>query len=242
MHVRGGLVKTNRLVYAEAVSPPRNAPNSARRSEKSRRAILTAALDLVEESGYAKLSIEGIAARAGVGKQTIYRWWSSKGSVLLDALLALSEDQEGEVVSLPDTGDLEADLKLILRATIAQLNDPRYDQPMRALSTDILHDPELAADYAERLERPMTELREGRLRSAQRTGELPAELDLALAIDMIWGPLFNRWALRTGPLTPEYADALVETALHGLRHVEVARALERPERVADRAGGGATVT
>ena len=87
-----------------------------------------------------------------------------------------------------------------------------------------------------------TELREERLRSAQRTGELPAELDLALAIDMIWGPLFNRWALRTGPLTAEYADALVETALHGLRHVEVARAIERPERVADRAGGGATVT
>jgi AcrR family transcriptional regulator len=199
------------------VSPPRNAPNSARRSEKSRRAILTAALDLLEESGYAKLSIEGIAARAGVGKQTIYRWWPSKGSVLLDALLALSEDQEGEVVALPDTGDLEADLKLILRATIAQLNDPRYDQPMRALSTEILHDPELAAIYAERLDRPMTELRQERLRSARRAGELPPEFDLALAVDMIWGPLFNRWALRTGPLTPEYADALVETALDGLR-------------------------
>ena len=199
------------------MSPPRNAPNSARRSEKSRRAILGAALDLVEESGYAKLSIEGIAARAGVGKQTIYRWWPSKGAVLLDALLALSENQEGDVVALPDTGDLEADLKLVLRATVAQLNDPRYDQPMRALSTEILHDPELAAVYAELLERPMMEMRQERLRGAQRAGELPAELDLALAVDMIWGPLFNRWALRTGPLTPEYADVLVETALDGLR-------------------------
>jgi len=199
------------------MSPPAKAPNSARRSEKSRRAILTAAFDLVEESGYAKLTIEGIAARAGVGKQTIYRWWPSKGSVLLDALLALSENQEGEVVALPDTGDLEADLKVVLRATVAQLNDPRYDQPMRALSTEILHDPELAAIYAERLERPMMELRQERLRSARSAGELPADLDLVLAVDMIWGPLFNRWALRTGPLTPEYADALVETALDGLR-------------------------
>ena len=197
--------------------PPRNAPNSARRSEKSRRAILTAALDLVEESGYAKLSIEGIAARAGAGKQTIYRWWPSKGAVLLDALLALSENQEGDVMSLPDTVELESDLKLILRATVDQLNDPRYDQPMRALSTEILHDQELAAIHAELLDRPMTELRQERLRSAQRTGELPAELDLALALDVIWGPLFHRWALRTGPLTPEYADALVETALGGLR-------------------------
>ena len=88
---------------------------------------------------------------------------------------------------------------------------------MRALSTEILRDPELAAIYAERLDRPMIELRQERLRGAQRAGELPVELDLALAIDMIWGPLFNRWALRTGPLTPEYADAVVETALDGLR-------------------------
>ena len=83
-------------------------PDSPRRSQRARRAILAAALDLVEEAGYAKLSIEGIAARAGVGKQTIYRWWGSKGSVLLDALLALSEDEDGEVMGLPDTGDLEA--------------------------------------------------------------------------------------------------------------------------------------
>ena len=151
----------------------RNAPNSARRSEKSRRAILTAALDLVEESGYAKLSIEGIAARAGAGKQTIYRWWPSKGAVLLDALLALSESQEGEVMSLPDTGDLEADLKQILRATVEQLNDPRYDQPMRALSTEILRDPALAAVRAELLDDPLTALRQQRLRSAQQAGELP---------------------------------------------------------------------
>jgi AcrR family transcriptional regulator len=195
----------------------RPAPDSTRRSEKSRRAILTAALDLVEEAGYAKLSIEGIAARAGVGKQTIYRWWPSKGSVLLDSLLALSEDPDGDVAPLPDSGDLEADLKLILRGTVAELNDPRYDQPMRALATEILHDPALAAEYAERLEGPLRQLREQRLRSAQRSGELPEDLDLALVLDMVWGPLFNRWAQRTGPLTPEFTDRLVETALNGLR-------------------------
>jgi AcrR family transcriptional regulator len=191
-------------------------PNPARRSERSRRAILDAALDLVEEAGYAKLSVEGIAARAGVGKQTIYRWWPSKGAVLLDALLALSEDTEGAVAALPDSGDLEADLKAVLRATVAELNNPRYDRPMRALATEILHDEQLAAIHAERLDRPLTELKLDRLRSAQRAGALPQDLDLALAIDVIWGPLFNRWAQRTGPLTPAYADALVEAALSGL--------------------------
>ena len=192
-------------------------PNPARRSAASRRAILKAALDLVEEAGYASLSIEGIAARAGVGKQTIYRWWRSKGAVLLDALMALSEDREGEVVALPDSGDLAADLKLVLRATVAELTDPRYDEPMRALSTEILHDPDLAAEYAERIDGPMTRLKHERLRSAQRAGELPDDLDLALAADLVWGPLFNRWLQRTGPLTPDYTDRLVETALNGLR-------------------------
>ncbi|MEU7877365.1 TetR/AcrR family transcriptional regulator [Microbispora bryophytorum] len=192
------------------------APGTRRRSETSRRAILTAAFDLVGEVGYAKLSIEGIAARAGVGKQTIYRWWPSKGAVLFDAFLMLSEGED-DSAALPDTGDLEADLKAVLRATVAELNDPRYDEPMRALSTEILHDPALAAAYAERLDGPMKELKKQRLRSAQRAGQLSGDLDLDVAIEMLWGPLLNRWLQRSGPLTPDYADTVVETALHGLR-------------------------
>ncbi|GAA3090308.1 TetR/AcrR family transcriptional regulator [Streptosporangium carneum] len=194
----------------------RTSPNASRRSDASRRAILAAAFDLVGEVGYAKLSIEGIAARAGVGKQTIYRWWPSKGAVLFDAFLMLGEGADGEA-ALPDTGDLESDLKAVLRATVAELNDPRYDEPMRALSTEIAHDPELAAAYLERLDRPMRELKKHRLRAAQRAGHLAEDLDLDVAVDMLWGPLLNRWLQRTGPLTPEYADNVVETALNGLR-------------------------
>ncbi|MBB4929626.1 AcrR family transcriptional regulator [Lipingzhangella halophila] len=194
-----------------------SAPNTARRNEASRRAILMAAFDLVGEVGYAKLSIEGIAARAGVGKQTIYRWWPSKGAVLFDAFLALAEGSD-DSSALPDTGDLQADLTTVLRATVEEFGDPRFDTPMRALSTEIAHDPALAEMYAERLDRPMRELKKERLRSAQRTGELPADLDLDVAIDLVWGPLHNRWLHRSGPLTPEYAEALVATALNGLRH------------------------
>ncbi|MFF0580193.1 TetR/AcrR family transcriptional regulator [Streptosporangium saharense] len=192
-------------------------PNAARRSDASRRAILTAAFELVGEVGYAKLSIEGIAARAGVGKQTIYRWWPSKGAVLFDAFLVLGEGADGEA-ALPDTGDLEADLKLVMRATVDELNDPRYDEPMRALSTEVSHDPDLAAVYRERLDGPMREIKKRRLETAQRAGQLAEDLDLDVAIDVLWGPLLNRWLQRTGPLTPEYADKLVETALNGLRH------------------------
>ncbi|MEV8630587.1 TetR/AcrR family transcriptional regulator [Streptosporangium sp. NPDC051023] len=190
--------------------------NAARRSDTSRRAILAAAFELVGEVGYAKLSIEGIAARAGVGKQTIYRWWPSKGAVLFDAFLSFTEGSDGEAV-LPDTGDLEADLKTVLRATVAELNDPRYDEPMRALNTEIAHDPELAAAYSERLDGPMREIKKRRLRAAQQAGQLAEDLDLDLAVEMLWGPLLNRWLQRGGPLTPEYADRVVEATLNGLR-------------------------
>ena len=192
------------------------APNPARRSDASRRAIVAAALDLVGEVGYGKLSIEGIAARAGVGKQTIYRWWPSKAAVLLEALIELTEEG-GETAALPDTGDLEADLKLVFRSTLDEANDPRYDAAMRALAGEIPHDPALAAEYVERLDGPLTRRKQERLRQAQEAGELSAELDLGIAAEMLWGPLRTRWLQRDGPLDPEFTDAVVETALNGLR-------------------------
>ncbi|MFC4611749.1 TetR/AcrR family transcriptional regulator [Streptomyces maoxianensis] len=202
------------MSHAQAVEEH---PDATRRNEASRRAILTAAFDLVGEVGFTKLSIEAIAARAGVGKQTIYRWWPSKGVVLFDAFLVLSEDRASGDPALPDTGDLEADLKTVLRATVDELNDPRYEEPLRALNTEMVHNPELAATYAERLHEPMQELKRDRLRRAQQAGQLDADTDLDLAVEMLWGPLLNRWLQRTGPLTAEYADRVVETALRGLR-------------------------
>ncbi|WP_373456817.1 MULTISPECIES: TetR/AcrR family transcriptional regulator [Brevibacterium] len=80
-------------------------PNVARRSERARTAILTSALQLARDVGYSRMSIEGIAADAGVGKQTIYRWWPSKAAVVFDAILEQNSQDGGEVV-IPDTGDV----------------------------------------------------------------------------------------------------------------------------------------
>lgn len=191
-------------------------PDPARRSEKSRRAVLDATFELLQEMPYQRLSIEGIAARAGVGKQTIYRWWPSKAAVLFDAFLRLSEGADG-LPALPDTGDLRADLVLVLRATVAELNDPRLSEPMRALATEIAHDAELAEAYHQRLDRPLREAKKRRLRSAQEAGEIAGELDLEIAVDLIWGPVLNRWLLRGGPLDDAYVDRLVATAIDGMR-------------------------
>ena len=88
---------------------------------------------------------------------------------------------------------------------------------MRGLATEILHDPALHAEWSERLDGPLTALKEARLRSAQAAGDLPDDLDLRLAVDLIWGPVFHRWLQGSGPLTPAFADAAVAAALHGLR-------------------------
>ncbi|MGP4019401.1 TetR/AcrR family transcriptional regulator [Saccharopolyspora sp. 5N708] len=195
----------------------RRAPDVSRRSERSRTAILTAARELIAEIGYHKLTIEAIAARAGVGKQTIYRWWPSKGAIVFDSLLALSEQADGEGIALPDTGDVEADLKTVLRATAAEFADPEFEKPIRALNTEIINDPELAAAYREKMAAPMTEAKKQRLRSAQRAGQLPADADLDLFLDVLYAPLTQRWLLRSGPLDDAFADALVETALRAFR-------------------------
>ncbi|MEW9551055.1 TetR/AcrR family transcriptional regulator [Nonomuraea sp. NPDC050783] len=192
-------------------------PNPARRSERSRQAVLAAARELVTEVGYTKLTIESIAARAGVGKQTIYRWWPSKGAVVLDAFLALSETGPEAGIALPDTGDLEADLKAVMRATVAEFADPAFEAPIRALNTEIINDPALAEQYRLRLAGPVDEAKKSRLRSAQQAGQLAADADLDLALELLYAPLYQRWLLRSGPLTPEYADALVTLALKALR-------------------------
>ncbi|MDT0613887.1 TetR/AcrR family transcriptional regulator [Streptomyces lancefieldiae] len=188
-------------------------PDHSRRKERSRQAILAAARALVAEEAYEKVTVEAIAARAGVGKQTIYRRWPSKSAVVFAALLALSEGADGQSVALPDTGDLEADLKLVMRATAEEFADPSFDRLIRALNTEIANDAALAAEYREKLARPLDEAKKARLRSAQEAGQLDPDADLDLALDMLYAPLFQRWLHRSGPLTTAYADSLVDATL-----------------------------
>jgi AcrR family transcriptional regulator len=185
------------------------AANPARRSERSRQAILAAASDLLTETGYSDLTIEAIAARAGVGKQTIYRWWRGKGSVILDALVETAVRD----LELPDTGDLRADLRVIVRATVAEFADPRLSATTRALTIETLADDNLAEQVRDRLLRPQLAAVESRLRAGQRAGHIRADLDLDQVVELLFGPIYHRWLLRNGPLTEAYADGLVELVL-----------------------------
>ena len=193
----------------------RRAPDPRRRSQRARNAILGAAEELLSEVGYAKLTMEAIAARARVGKQTIYRWWPSKAAVVFEVFTRLTGAEAG--LTLPDTGDLAADLRAVFRAAADEFNDPATDRTARAFTAEIQHDEEFARAVTEQLVRPNSAAVRERLRSGQEAGQIALDADLDLAVEMLNGPINHRWLLRTGPLTHEYVDRLVDTVLRGLR-------------------------
>ncbi|MGC9499654.1 TetR/AcrR family transcriptional regulator [Streptomyces sp. WG7] len=209
-----------KAVPTQTIAPDRQNPDATRRSQRSRQAIYDAALALVAEVGYPKTTIEGIAARAGVGKQTIYRWWSSKADVLLEAFLDLGEravQAAGEeAYAIPDTGDVAADLKTVLRATVDELGDPKFEAPYRALAAEGVVNEQLGREFVARLLEPSLQLHADRLRAAQEAGHVRPDIDPRIGLELFVSPLAQRWLQHTGPISHAYTDTLVDYALHGL--------------------------
>jgi AcrR family transcriptional regulator len=183
-------------------------PNPLRRDEASRRAILDAALRLCAEVGYRHVTIEAIAARAGVSKTTVYRWWPSKGAVMLEAV----DDAASVGAEHPNTGDVAADLREQLTAVIGPLT-PTKTSAVAGLIAEGLHDEELANDLGERLIRPHIDEFKERLRQAQRAGQLAADADLDVALNLSYGPIYHRLVHHFGMPGPDELGALPAHAL-----------------------------
>lgn len=194
--------------YAEGMSTRR----PERRSEESARAIVRAALELCREVGYSKLSIEGIAARAGVGKNTIYRWWPSKSAVLLDGLLsAMTVD-----AAFPDTGDVAADFKTQITAATSTVFRPDTGPHYAALLGEAQQDPELARALWDRLISHLTSAATQRIQSAQRRGQIRPDLAPDLVIELLYGPAYYHWLIRQRPADADHIHMIVDVALAGL--------------------------
>jgi AcrR family transcriptional regulator len=190
----------------------RREPDPTRRSSRAQAAILEATRELIGEIGWDKMSIEGIAAAAGVGKQTIYRWWPSKAALVLDMWSPEVQQQ----LRFPNTGDLAADLKAQIKSVIDLSNDPTFGPSFRALVAESQHDTALSNQLLERIFRPRIEAAKERLRAAQQDGQLAPDIDLDLAIDLFYGGFYHRYLLRVAPLTHEHADAVVDAVLAGI--------------------------
>jgi AcrR family transcriptional regulator len=175
------------------------------RSESARIAILEAADDLLVERGLAGVTIEGIAAKAGVAKQTIYRWWGSRTDVLFDAL----KQDAAEYFTAPDTSDLAADLRTRLRDLATFLTRTDAGAVLRALAGQAQHDPAVAARLEAEFMTDQRNLdRQPFLRAIER-GELSPDSDIELAIDQLAGPVYYRVLITGQPVIPGFTDALV---------------------------------
>ncbi|WP_327369257.1 TetR/AcrR family transcriptional regulator [Streptomyces sp. NBC_01217] len=200
-------------------------PSSLRRSERSRRAILEAALDLCTEKGYARVTVEAIAARAAVSKKTIYRWWPSKSAVMLEAFT------EALVGTTPfaDTGDIAADLRANVTGAVKLLSTPPFGPAYAGILSEVHHDDALAETVRTKLIDPRFNEAVARLRRAQEQGQIPPGADLPLAVEMLYGPVYYRHVLRKPVQDAETIAALV---------AHVLRALGAPEPLPPESGNG----
>jgi AcrR family transcriptional regulator len=195
--------------------PRRRAPaGAAVLREDVTEAIRAAVFEELAAVGYARMSIEGIARRAGVGKTAVYRRWRSKLHLVLDVVSAMA------VMGLPapDTGSLEGDLRLLYEVTSRALRHPVASQIIPDLQAEAARN----ADIAEALQKALRDGQEGVaskvVAAAEQRGEVRAGVDPDLALDLISGPLYWRSVvIRSVRLPQGYLDHLARATAGALR-------------------------
>ncbi|MFD4699708.1 TetR/AcrR family transcriptional regulator [Streptomyces niveus] len=200
---------------AERTAARQHHGNRHGRSERARQAVLEAADGLLVEKGFAGVTIEGIASSAGVAKQTIYRWWSTKTDILLDAFL----QDATEALTPPDHGDLAEDLGAHLHQLALFLTRSDAGTVFTALLGHAQHDPAFAGVLRARYLDEQRRRDRLPLDNAVRRGELPPDLDTVAEVDQLVGPIYHRVLVTGDPVDRAFTDLLVDNFLrrHRLR-------------------------
>jgi AcrR family transcriptional regulator len=182
------------------------------RSEAADRAILDAALEVFAECGFDGLTVEGVAARAGVAKATIYRRYPCKVDLVMAAASCLRE----AVAPDPDTGRVADDLRVIARALIQVLTSTPVGPAARQMVAEIGRNPDLR-----RAHQTFIAARRAVVVAAVRRGiehgELRAGIDPELVADLVGGPIFYRYLVSGAPLDPTFADRVVSATVDAFR-------------------------
>ena len=193
-------------------APPAAAPRAGRpRSERARLAVLEAAGDLLVEGGLAAATIEAIAARAGVSKVTIYKWWPSRGSVAIDAYF----HRYRATSDFDDSGDLAADLTGQIRLMIDAFRG-RAGAVMAELIGQAQSDPALADTLRSQWLEPRRNATAAVLRRAVDRGDLRPDIDIPVVMDALYAPIYYRLMFHHEPLDDDLAASLVRTTLDGI--------------------------
>jgi AcrR family transcriptional regulator len=175
--------------------------------------VIEATLELLAERGFRGLTIEGVAARSGVAKTTIYRWWPSTQALLFEALAALRQQ-----ATVLDTGNIRDDAVAHLQGHIDTFKDPTTAPILADALAEALRNPKLdeaRPGFVAAQREPFRQL----LARAVDRGELPADLDYELTMDLLIAPIINRALATRGPLEPALAERLVDIVFGGLRAI-----------------------
>ncbi len=182
-------------------------------SDETTRAITAAVFDELAAGGYGRLTIDAVARRASVGKAAIYRRWRSKEEMVLSILGELGTSAR----FFPEAGSLEDDLRASLRIASEQLRHPLVARVVPDLLAEAARDSAFGAALHEQIGVVRRERGVAMVRRAIDRGELPADLDLALAADVIAAPLYWRLAVTREPFTEKDLERLVGMTLAALR-------------------------
>ena len=195
-----------------AKNDPQSRPPGRPRSERAHRAILQAANELLENEGFAAVTVEAIAERAGVSKATIYRWWPNRAAVVMDGFLSIVSSE----VPFPHTGHAREDIRVHMRR-LAEAFSGNLGRTVAALIAEGQADPELAEALRSRwLSVRRTEAREILELGIERS-ELREDLDPEVAVDVLYGPIYYRMLVGHAPLDEDFANTLADHVFAGLR-------------------------
>ena len=194
-----------------AKNDPQARPPGRPRSERATRAIVQAANELLESEGFAAVTVEAIAERAGVSKATVYRWWPHRAAVVMDGFLSTVSSE----VPFPHTGHAREDIRIHMRR-LAEAFSGKIGRTVAALIAEGQTDPELAEALRSRwLSVRRAEAREILELGIER-GELREDLDLEVAVDVLYGPIYYRMLVGHAALDEDFADALADHVFAGL--------------------------
>ena len=194
-----------------AKNDPQARPPGRPRSERARRAILQAANELLDGEGFAAVTVEAIAERAGVSKATVYRWWPNRAAVVMDGFLSIVSSE----VPFPHTGHAREDIRIHMRR-LAEAFSGKIGRTVAALIAEGQTDPELAEALRSRwLSVRRAEAREILELGIER-GQLREDLNAEVAVDVLYGPIYFRMLVGHAPLEGDFADALADHIFAGL--------------------------
>jgi AcrR family transcriptional regulator len=182
------------------------------RSAEADLSILEAATAILAERGLAGMSMEEVAARAGVGKATVYRRWPSRGALALDAFMTEFRSQ----LPFPDTGTLRGDLFVALRAWSRAVTRTRAGRMLAGLIAEAQRDPQLAMAWRERVFDPLRAQHKALVDRAAQRGEIPASTDADVVLDLVFGSAYHRLLHGHLPLTDRFARQVVDLVMDGL--------------------------